>query len=126
VSERKQVVVNHFEPRGSVRSYVIGFVSCIALTLVAYFATTTDSISRSYAIGIVAVLAIIQCIVQLRAFLHLGEELKPRWKLGVFTLMIAIVLILVVGSLWIMDNLNYRMIHAPEQMNEYVEKSDAF
>ena len=126
MSEHKQAVASHFESHGSVRGYVIGFLSCIVITLTAYFTATTEVVSSDVAIGIIAGLAILQCLVQLRFFLHLGEELKPRWKLGVFGLMIAIVLILVIGSLWIMDNLNYRMIHQPEQLNEYVEKSDAF
>lgn len=109
----------------SLESYVYGFVSCLVLTAAAYVAAVSDVFSDKVAIGVVAVLAIIQCIVQLRRFLHVGVEFKPRWKLMAFVSMLIIVVILVVGSLWIMSNLNYRMIHSPEQMKEYVESQNS-
>lgn len=125
MSESKHVAVSSFEaPHVSLKSYVTGFVSCIVLTLLAYAAATSGQLSKHVAIGSIAALAIIQCIVQLVKFLHLGSEFKPRWKLAVFCLMLCIVLILVIGSLWIMNNLNYRMMHSPEQMNEYIQSQD--
>ena len=51
-------------------------------------------------------------------FLHLGKETKPRWKLYVFGFMVSVVLIIVFGSIWIMNNLNYRM--TPAQINQYM------
>jgi cytochrome o ubiquinol oxidase subunit IV len=51
-------------------------------------------------------------------FLHLGRETRPRWKLAVFLFMLGVILILVFGSLWIMTNLNYRMM--PKQMVQYM------
>ena len=105
----------------SLQSYVYGFITCLALTAAAYITAVSSIFSDEVTIGIIGVLAIVQCIVQLRRFLHVGVEFKPRWKLMAFITMLLIVLILVIGSLWIMNNLNYRMIHSPEQMKEYVE-----
>lgn len=68
------------------------------------------------------ILAFGQFVVQLVYFLHLGTEQKPRWKLLVFWFMIVVVLIVVVGSLWIMYNLNYNMIMPPENMNIQTQK----
>lgn len=109
----------------SLQSYVYGFVTCLILTGTAYIAAVSNIFSDTVAIAVIAVLAVVQCAVQLRRFLHVGVEFKPRWKLMVFTTMILIVLILVIGSLWIMSNLNYRMIHSPEQMKEYVESQNS-
>jgi cytochrome o ubiquinol oxidase operon protein cyoD len=124
MSERL-TTVSQFEPQhGSLRSYTLGFVSCIIITLVAYSAAVTDSLSDNWAMAIIAGLAIVQFMVQLRLFLHLGAEFRPRWKVAVFTLMITFVVILVAGSLWIMSNLNYRMLHDSRQLDEYVESQD--
>lgn len=127
MSEHKKPLVGQFEPvHPSMASYVLGFVACIMLTLAAYFVTVTDSIDNKVAIGVVAALALVQCMVQLVGFLHLGREFKPRWKLNVFLLMLTITLIVVIGSLWIMSNLDYRMIHSPDKIQEYVESQEGF
>lgn len=117
--------VSHFAPpHASVRSYIIGFVMCLVLTGLAYLTAVGDSLDKNVAIGIIAGLALVQCIVQLRRFLHLGDEFKPRWKMIMFFVMLSIILIVVAGSIWIMNNLNYRMMHSPNQMTEYVESQD--
>lgn len=127
MSGHEKPQVSHFDPpHATVRAYVYGFLSCVALTLVAYAVAITDSISATTAIAIIAALAIVQCIVQLVGFLHVGNEFKPRWKLSVFILMLSIVIIVVAGSLWIMNNLNYRMIHNPGEMRDYVERQAGF
>lgn len=127
MSTHNKPQVSHFEPpHATVRAYVYGFLSCVALTLIAYAVAITDAVSAMTAIIIIAALALVQCVVQLVGFLHLGNEFKPRWKLGVFILMISIVLIVVAGSIWIMNNLNYRMIHNPGEMRDYVERQAGF
>lgn len=125
MSSTKRPLISQFEPpHASVRSYVSAFVACLVLTGLAYVAATTDSFSSRTAIGVVAALAVLQCLVQLRRFLHLGDEFRPRWKLIVFLTMLTTILIIVIGSIWIMDNLNYRMMRSPSQMTEYIESQD--
>lgn len=118
-------IISHFEPAtATVRSYVVGFVSCIVITVAAYLVATSHSVGNDLAVGVVGVLAVVQFIVQLLAFLHLGHEYKPRWKLLAFVMMLSIVLIVVVGSVWIMNNLNYRMMSSPKLTDQYVESQD--
>jgi len=107
----------------SVRSYVTGFVLSVLLTLAAYFIVTKHLLTRGTVAAIIA-LAIIQLFVQLVYFLHLGRESKPRWNLMVFAMAAIVVLILVLGSLWIMNHLNYHM--SPEQVNQYLQSQDGF
>jgi len=116
--------VSHFQPHATLSAYITGFVSCIVITLVAYVVATSNSVSNDAAVGIVAGLAILQFVTQLIFFLHLGREFKPRWKMLVFWLMITIVLILVGGSIWIMNNLNYRMMQNPSLENKYIQSQD--
>jgi cytochrome o ubiquinol oxidase operon protein cyoD len=112
------VVEQHETDRGTLRTYVTGFIASIALTLAAYLLVTRRALSRRTLIAAVIGLALAQFLVQLLFFLHLGRETKPRWKLMVALFMVMVVLILVFGSLWIMTNLNYRM--TPDQINKYM------
>lgn len=115
----------------TLRKYVIGFVISLMLTLMAYLLVTqylsSDSspISRDLLIIALAVLAMTQFVAQLVLFLHLGTETRPRWRLMVFWFMIVTVLILVVGSLWIMQNLNYYMMSADDATN-YINRQQGF
>lgn len=115
----KAVVAQHETDRGTLRTYITGFVASIALTVTAYLLVSHHSLSRRALIAAVTGLALVQFLVQMLFFLHLGRETKPRWKLLVALFMAMVVLILVFGSLWIMTNLNYRM--TPGQINTYMK-----
>ena len=105
-------------PEPKLRTYVSGYILSIILTVAAYLLVTHPSLSTNVIVGLISTLAIVQFLVQLIFFLHIGVETKPRWKLFVLIFMIGIVLIIVVGSIWIMNNLNYRM--SPDQIKTYL------
>jgi cytochrome o ubiquinol oxidase operon protein cyoD len=91
----------------SFRAYLTGFILCVALTLIAYYSVVENKFSGNALLIWIGWLAIIQFFVQMVLFLHLGRETKPRWKQTVFWFMTMVVVILVFGSIWIMNNLNY-------------------
>lgn len=100
--------------------YIIGFLLSLGLTLLAY-AIVTLKLLDSWAVGVLLVLAVAQMVVQLVYFLHLGEEVGPRLKLLSFVFMGVILLIIVVGSLWIMNHLNYNMMEmSPDEKESYM------
>jgi cytochrome o ubiquinol oxidase subunit IV len=105
--------------RRTLINYVSGFVLSILLTLGAYVAVTHHTFLGGVLIAVIIGLAIVQVLVQLFFFLHLGQETRPRWKLIVLLFMLAILGILVFGSLWIMQNLNYHMM-SPQETNTYM------
>jgi cytochrome o ubiquinol oxidase operon protein cyoD len=108
--------------------YVIGFVLSIIITLLAFWMVYAHTNGAQFSfpqyviIPMLGLLAFAQFVVQLVYFLHLGTEQKPRWKQLVFWFMIIVVLIVVLGSLWIMHNLNYNMMMPPENMNIQTQK----
>ena len=104
--------------RGNLRTYVIGFALSIVLTLIAYALVVNEVWSSNVLIAVIIGLAIVQLFVQLVFFLHLGRESKPRWNLIVLTFAVIVVVIVVLGSLWIMQNLNYSHEHGPEESAE--------
>jgi cytochrome o ubiquinol oxidase operon protein cyoD len=123
MSKHDVVVAEHDIDHGTLGTYIYGFAASVALTITAYLVVTQRLFSTANGlIAAVIGLALLQFLIQLLFFLHLGQEAKPRWKLFVFIFMIGVVCILVFGSLWIMSNLNYRM--TPRQMNQYMQRQD--
>jgi cytochrome o ubiquinol oxidase operon protein cyoD len=108
--------------RISIRSYLVGFVMSVALTLAAYLVVVNHSFTQNGLIGAIITLAFIQCIVQLVLFLHIGSETRPRWKLFIFFTTVIGIGILVGGSIWIMNHLNYNM--TPQDMSSYLLKDE--
>jgi len=113
------------ELRHSKYAYVVGFVLSLALTLMAFYLVDREAMSRNLLVGFISTLAIAQFVVQLYFFLHLGQEAKPRLKQLTFWFMLSTVLIVVIGSLWIMANLNYNMM-SPEQTKQYIDDQNGF
>lgn len=96
------------EWHGSLRHYIIGFVLSIFLSGIAFFLVMADLAKGTTIIYILVGLAIVQAIGQVIYFLHIGKEEKPRWETGLLLFMAMVVLIIVVGSLWIMFDLEKR------------------
>lgn len=107
---------------GSIASYTVGFLLSIGLTIDAYSLVNKHIYAGWKLVYAIVALAIVQLFVQMFCFLHLGRGPNKRWNLLSFGLMLVIVLIVVIGSLWIMHNLNYRM--TPQQMNDYMTQQD--
>ena len=96
------------EWHGTLRHYVIGFILSIFLSGVAFFLVMADVVIGTTIVYILIGLAIVQAIGQIIYFLHIGKEEKPRWETGLLLFMAMVVLIVVMGSLWIMFDLNKR------------------
>ena len=99
--------------RGTLRSYVTGFVISIVVTLTAFGLVELhvlhghESISHEILIPLLIIFAIVQLVVQLVFFLHLGKGSSAGWNLVVLAFALLIVAIVVGGSLWIMHNLQH-------------------
>lgn len=94
------------EWHGTATSYVIGFTASLILTSLSFLLVAKGMIS-GYAL---IALALLQAAIQLRFFLHLGQEAKPRWETLIFYFMLLLLVIVAAGTLWIMDDLNNRMM----------------
>lgn len=108
---------NHGSGHGSLSSYILGFIFSIVMTLIPYYVVVNHTFSNEIIYIVISLFAVLQLLVQLVFFLHLGSESKPRWNLTVFLFILLIVGILVVGSLWIMYNLDYNMMNEFKMYN---------
>lgn len=102
--------ISHKGEHGTFKLYILGFLFSVALTLLSYFLVEKQLLTGSTLIATILGLGFVQAVVQLVFFLHLGNEPKPRLNLMLFLFMLLILCVVVVGSLWIMGNLNYRMM----------------
>ena len=111
---------------GTVRTYTIGFGLSLLLTFEAFYIATHQSLGATNASIIVLVLAIVQLLVQLFFFLHLDRAAKAPWNVLIFIFTAVIVSIVVFGSLWIMNNLNYHMGQrmTPQQADSYIKHDE--
>ncbi len=98
------------EWHGTLRSYVVGFFSCVLLTIASFALVIGKVLSGPNLVYTILALALVQAVVQLRFFLHVGQEAKPRWEMVTFFFMVLVLLIIIAGSLWIMHDLNDRVM----------------
>ena len=94
----------------SVKSYLIGFVLSVILTVIPFALVMQGTWSKSALLIGISLAALVQLVVQLYFFLHLDSSPGQRWNLLSLVLTAIIVILLVGGSLWIMYNLNVRMM----------------
>lgn len=114
------ITSQHSTARGTHRSYVIGFVLSLLFTFIPYVLVTQGLVSGAALALLLVGFALAQLLVQLKFFIHLGHENGPRWNAVAFLFMVLVVGIVVVGSLWIMHNLNYNMM--PNDMDHYMNE----
>ncbi len=96
---------------GSLLSYIFGFSLSIIFTIIPFALVYYHWIdNKSIALGVIMLFALGQLLIQLIFFLHFNTESKPRWNLMAFLFTLFVVIIVIGGSLWIMDNLNTNMM----------------
>lgn len=98
------------EWHGTYKAYLIGFIASLLLTAASFYIVLDRLFSGPILVYAILGLGFIQAVVQLLFFLHLGQEAKPRWETVVFLFMVMVLLIIVLGSLWIMYDLNDRVM----------------
>ena len=107
------VLMTHYNKEHTIHPntrLVIGLVLSLALLGLTYFLVATGKLGGAFTWYVVMGLAFLQALVQLICFLHLGKEASPYWSTQLFIFMLIIMAIIVLGSIWIMHNLNYNMM----------------
>lgn len=102
------------EWHGSYRAYLIGFIASLTLTLLSFGLVLMRYFSSQGTIYFIVFLAMVQAVIQLLFFLHVGQEAKPKWETLIFFFMMLILIIIAGGSLWVMNDLNERVMNMDE------------
>jgi cytochrome o ubiquinol oxidase operon protein cyoD len=101
--------------------YTIGLALAVILTAISFWVANTSLLwTPGIPLGL-AVLAIAQMGVHLVFFLHITTGPDNTNNVLALAFGILIVFLVVVGSLWIMANLNDQMMPPPELMNMHMQ-----
>jgi cytochrome o ubiquinol oxidase operon protein cyoD len=95
---------------GSQKSYTIGFVLSLVLTVLSFGTVMSGFVPQSAMLTGIVVFAVAQLLVQLVFFLHMGTSPDQRNNLAIFLFTGLIIAIVVSGSLWVMHNADVNMM----------------
>lgn len=106
--EAANVAKTVLEEQQTFRSYVVGGGLALMLTLVSFALVYWSAMPRSWLLIVIGVLALGQMVVHFRFFLHIGlRENCDDLQLILFSALLLIIMVL--GTLWIMASLATRM-----------------
>lgn len=125
-ANKTPIVSKHQPLHASFPGYLIGFLLSLYLTISAYLVVVYDKFSNNVVIAIVIAFALTQFLVQAIFFLHVGKESKPRWNLIMFSFMVMVAAIVVIGSIWIMANLDYHHGISSEETNNMIIEDEGY
>lgn len=94
---------------GTMLSYTIGFLLSLVFTAIPYYLVVNKSISGVTLLASILAFAVLQMVIQVFFFLHLGRGPKPLYNVVFFVSTVGIILVVVGGSIFIMNNLHYNM-----------------
>ncbi len=94
----------------SVRPYVIGLALALILTAIPFALVATHALPRFSTLVVIAIAAIVQILVHLGFFLHIGFRSTPKENLIAMAFAAVLIVFMVGGTLWIMFDLYHRMM----------------
>ncbi|KAG1385504.1 hypothetical protein G6F59_017366 [Rhizopus arrhizus] len=103
---------DHAAAHGSLKSYIIGFVLSLLLTFGSFGLVMHGALSHTVTIIGVVALCVLQLLVQLVYFLHMGASKSARANLAAVVVTVLLIAIIVGGSAWVLYNMNVNMGHA--------------
>ena len=96
-------------PEKAMSSYVVGFILSLVFTFIPYILVVRHYVTGQALLITILTFAMVQLLVQVFFFLHLGRETGPKWNLYFFIGTFVAMLIVVVGSVIIISNLHSNM-----------------
>lgn len=94
--------MSQHEAHGSLKSYVIGYIASIILTIIPLLLVVNGTMSEGATIFIIMVAAILQFALQLIFFMHIKEGKDGHLNVIGIVLGVLIVFTIVAGSMWVM------------------------
>ncbi len=102
---------------GSLRTYLIGFGLSVVLTLIPFGVVMGGVFETAFwPIIIIFALGAAQMIVHVYYFLHVDASAQGGWMLMSIAFTVLLIVIVLIGSLWVMFHLEENMMPAHEQI----------
>jgi cytochrome o ubiquinol oxidase operon protein cyoD len=104
--------VNHAADHGSVKTYLVGFVLSVVLTVIPFWMVMEGDFSKVTTLWSIVVFALVQIWVHLKYFLHLNFVTEDGRASTISFLFSALIIFMVVGlSIWIIYESNAMMMY---------------
>ncbi len=108
---------NNGAGHGSFKSYMIGFLLSVVLTLIPFGIVMGNVFESALpVIFIVFTLGALQMLVHLHYFMHVSLKVEEGWQAMSLIFTVLLVVIILAGSIWIMFHLDANMMPGHEQM----------
>jgi cytochrome o ubiquinol oxidase operon protein cyoD len=96
---------------GTKQSYMIGFILSVILTAIPFWLVMGEVITdKTVTTLILVAFAAVQVVVHMVYFLHMNTKSEGGWTFMSMVFTLIIVMITLVGSLWVMYNMNINMM----------------
>jgi cytochrome o ubiquinol oxidase subunit IV len=100
----------------SFKPVILGFLLSVILAFAMYRVSDKSHLTGDLLVFSLFGLAIFQALIQLVLFMQVGLESRPHWVSISLIFTILVILIVIGGSIWIMNNLNYNMMPMTKPM----------
>lgn len=94
---------------GTTASYIVGFILSLIFTAIPYYMVVNKTVSGRALLLTIMGFAVLQMLIQIFFFLHLGRGPKPFYNVVFFVSTAGIIIFVVTGSIFIMDHLQSNM-----------------
>lgn len=102
----------------TVKGYAVGFILSVILTAIPFWLVMAKVLPSTQLTAFVILgFAAVQMVVHMVYFLHLNSRVEEGWSLMSLLFSIALVVIMLAGSIWVMHNMNSNMMPSM-QMDE--------
>ncbi|MCK7549575.1 cytochrome o ubiquinol oxidase subunit IV [Marinobacter koreensis] len=96
---------------GSVKSYVMGLILSIVLTVIPFGMVMKGGFDETTVIVTIVIMAVLQVLLQLILFMHMNLKTQEGRDSGSFVFFTAVILTLIIGgTVWIMYHLNINLM----------------
>lgn len=94
---------------GTLQAYITGFILSLVFTFIPYYLVVHGNSSGTKLLAIILGFGVLQMLVQLLFFLHLGRKPRPHWQIVFLGCTVFAILVVVGGSIIITSNLKTNM-----------------
>ena len=99
----------------SYRGYATGFILSVILTAIPFWLVMGKVLPSPKVTGLVILaFAAVQMVVHMVYFLHMNAKVEGGWSLLALLFTVALVVIMLAGSVWVMYHMNANMMPTPD------------
>lgn len=113
------MIDRHHGWNASLKPVFLGLLLSVIILFALYKIVLREHLSGELLKISVLGLTLILAIIHLVLFMHVGMESKPHWVSISLIFTVVVILIVIGGSVWIMNNLNYNLMPMTQTMPKH-------